>query len=166
MSVEIHFGHKPSPDKDPTLKLFKMPGGEWHVQQGLMMPDAMAWAFVQGGSADDLVALSIWADSVHRDGGHPRAIIPYLPGARQDRRRPGEALSCKVYADLINRCRFDRVVCLDPHSDVMPALIENASGSEEESSLYKVVWENGKFTKKHTFREVAERVGVRKILPQ
>jgi len=49
----------------------------------------------------------------------------YLPGGRQDRRLAGEALSAAVYADLINSCRFERVVCFDPHSDVMPALINN-----------------------------------------
>lgn len=126
MPISIHFGRRcPSPDVDPTVKLFRMPGGEWHVQSSMFVTENTSWAYVQGASADDLVALSVWADAMHRDGGHPRALIPYLPGARQDRRRTGEALSCKVYADLINRCRLEVVICLDPHSDVMPALIEN-----------------------------------------
>lgn len=122
-------------------RLFRMPAGEWHISpssdsDALVKPfgrltaragplvDSQV-AFVQGASANDLVALAIWADAVHRDGGVPTAIIPYLPGARQDRRRPGEALSAKVYADLINSCGFAKVICVDPHSDVMPALINN-----------------------------------------
>lgn len=103
----------------------RLPGGEWHMAAGgVPMSSAVQKAVFPGASADDLVALSIWADAVHRDGGIPRAAIPYLPGARQDRRAPGEALSAAVYARIINGCRLDRVVCLDPHSDVMPALLD------------------------------------------
>lgn len=105
-----------------------MPAKEWHVQPLLDKPlRGLQIAHIIGASPDDMIALAIWADAVHRDGGMPVAIIPYLPGARQDRRLPGEALSCKVYADLINSCNLDQVVCVDPHSDVMPALINRCS---------------------------------------
>jgi ribose-phosphate pyrophosphokinase len=106
----------------PDTELIRFPGGEWHIKSKQRLNgEERVW--VLGASADDLIGLALWADAVHRDGGIPSAVIPYLPGARQDRRRHGEALSCKVYADLINSCDLDAVICLDPHSDVMPALI-------------------------------------------
>jgi ribose-phosphate pyrophosphokinase len=104
-------------------KLFQMPGGEWHINGDALEGEHIA--FVQGSSADDLMALAIWADAVHRDRGTPMALIPYLPGARQDRRLPGEALSTRVYADMINSMQLKRVVYLDPHSVAMPACLAN-----------------------------------------
>lgn len=102
--------------------LFKMPAGEWHIRA--VGSHEKPLAFVQGASADDLMALCIWADACHRRRQKPRAFIPYLPGARQDRAHDGEALSSKVYAGIINSCHLECVAFLDPHSDVMPALIE------------------------------------------
>lgn len=105
--------------------LIQMPGGEWHIKNDGLQLSGEQHAVIRGGLPDDMVALMIWADAVHRDKGTPRLFIPYLPGARQDRRQPGEALSCKVYADIINSCNLAEVICVDPHSDVMPALINN-----------------------------------------
>jgi ribose-phosphate pyrophosphokinase len=109
--------------REDTATLSQMPGGEWHSKGSLL--NSFEVAVVCGGLPDDLIALLIWADAVKRDDGNTNLIIPYLPGARQDRRNHGEALSAKVYADLINKCGFSKVICLDPHSDVMPALIDN-----------------------------------------
>lgn len=53
-------------------------------------------------------------------------VIDYFPGARQDRVMvQGEALTVKVYADLINSLEMNSVFIMDPHSDVTPALINN-----------------------------------------
>ena len=53
-------------------------------------------------------------------------VAYYMPYSRQDRIcNKGEALSCKVFADLINGCGFKSVTMADPHSDVMPSLINN-----------------------------------------
>jgi ribose-phosphate pyrophosphokinase len=66
----------------------------------------------------------------------------YFPGARQDRVcSPGEALSVKVYADMINAMEFSCVSILDPHSEVTPALINNCY---EISNLYLVRYAIGK----------------------
>ena len=53
-------------------------------------------------------------------------IIPYIPYARQDRIcDKGEALSIKVFAELINSLSLNKVIVLDPHSDVSSVLINN-----------------------------------------
>ena len=53
-------------------------------------------------------------------------FIPYFPGARQDRIMiPGEPLTVKVYADIINAMGFAEVTVFDPHSEVAPALLNN-----------------------------------------
>jgi len=68
------------------------------------------------------------ADAVHYAGGYIETLVlPYLPGARQDRSNPtGDVLfTAKSVADDINRREFSRVVSVDPHSPVMPDLINN-----------------------------------------
>ncbi len=53
-------------------------------------------------------------------------FLPYFPAARQDRLMvKGEALSVKVYSELINSQNFSSVGILDPHSEVTPALLNN-----------------------------------------
>ena len=56
-------------------------------------------------------------------------ILPYVPGARQDRINPtGDILfTMKSVARMINDRNFSRVVVLDPHSSVAPALINRCS---------------------------------------
>ena len=52
-------------------------------------------------------------------------FLPYFPGARQDRAPKGEALTAKIYADIINNLFLSRVLIVDPHSDVATALLNN-----------------------------------------
>lgn len=44
-------------------------------------------------------------------------------------------------------------------------LINEATPEQESKSLLKPIWQNGKFIKEYTYREITERVGVRKVLP-
>lgn len=55
-----------------------------------------------------------------------RLLLPMLPGARQDRLLQGGdyLFTAKSIAREINARKFDVVVSLDPHSNVMPALID------------------------------------------
>lgn len=65
----------------------------------------------------------IIADALRRQGVNKvHLFAPYLPAARQDR---GTPFSAKVYADAINLGEFTTVVTVDPHSPVMPSLINN-----------------------------------------
>jgi ribose-phosphate pyrophosphokinase len=54
--------------------------------------------------------------------------LPYYPFARQDRIMvSGEPASLKVFANLLNECKFYAVHVLDPHSEVTSALTNNIS---------------------------------------
>lgn len=104
------------------------PGGEPHVE--LPTVDVRGQSVVVdarlGGAADLLMALAM-TDAARRAGARSLTLfVPYVPGARQDRCEPGSgnALTAKVYADIINAQRYDRVIIVDPHSDVTPALLD------------------------------------------
>lgn len=75
----------------------------------------------------ELVEALFWVDAVKARGGKvPRLVLPFFPGARQDRiNNSGDYLfTAKSVADEINRRHFDEVVVVDPHSDVVPALVD------------------------------------------
>ncbi len=66
-------------------------------------------------------------------------FIPYFPGARQDRvMTTGEALTVKIYTDILNTYNLKEVMVYDPHSDVTPALL-NTSKSLNNFSFIKHV---------------------------
>ena len=113
--VELPEGHQP--------KVFTFPGGEPHVQlnawSGTVYLDARIRSF------NDLGELLVVTDALRRKGCDEIHLhLPYFPGARQDKCQPGEALTVKVYAGLINAQGYASVRILDPHSPVTPALLD------------------------------------------
>lgn len=75
----------------------------------------------------EIMKLLLLVDAIRRVSTAELILkIPYFPGARQDRVcYAGEALSVKVYADLINSLNFKEVQVFDPHSEVLCALLNN-----------------------------------------
>ena len=110
-----------------TLNVLKFPGGEMHTTVGV---DAIATELsirAHLPDSDAVMALLMATDALRRAyPGVPIALVlPYVPYARQDRvANPGEALGARVFCDLINAQRYTRVVVQDPHSDVVPALLD------------------------------------------
>lgn len=78
-------------------------------------------------SFNDLGLLLVATDALRRMGVKDiKVLIPYFPAARQDRVMvSGEALSVKVYADIINAQNYSEVMVFDPHSEVTAALLNN-----------------------------------------
>lgn len=107
-------------------RCFTFSGGEPHIriidemdsEEHLMITTRIR-------SFNDMGPLLLAVDALRRmECKHIELLIPYFPGARQDRlMMSGEPLTVKVYADLINALNLDRVHILDPHSDVTPALL-------------------------------------------
>jgi ribose-phosphate pyrophosphokinase len=78
-------------------------------------------------TSDDILALLMAADANQRAGKPaPSIAISYFAYGRQDRVcNQGEAFSLKVVCDLINSAGFTSVTVLEPHSLVLPALLDN-----------------------------------------
>ncbi len=78
-------------------------------------------------SFNDLGLICLAVDALRRmEVAEISLFIPYFPAARQDRVMvPGEPLSVKIYADVINQLGLKKVLVFDPHSEVVPALVNN-----------------------------------------
>ncbi len=76
-------------------------------------------------SFNDLGFLLVATDALRRIGIKKISLLlPYFPAARQDRVLVnGEALTVKIYSDIINNANYEQVFILDPHSEVTPALL-------------------------------------------
>jgi ribose-phosphate pyrophosphokinase len=76
----------------------------------------------------EFVTAMMLTDAINANGGYiRRLILPYVPGARQDRINPtGDVLfTIQSVARMINSRLFERVVILDPHSQYTVGLINN-----------------------------------------
>ena len=113
------------------LEFKTFPGGELHIidswiQNGTILQDNSVLCRIQ--NSDDLIKLCLFTNAFKNFVGRMphRLVLPYIPYARQDRiASPGEALSIKVFANLLNTLNYKYVYVFDPHSDVCTALIEN-----------------------------------------
>lgn len=78
--------------------------------------------------------------------------LPYVPNARLDRVKfDTEVFTLKHFAKLINSLHFDKVVILDPHSNVTSALIDNVVVVPANICIDKAIrqalnWENNKLS--------------------
>lgn len=105
---------------------FVFNGGEPHIK--ITAPvDKEVMITQRVNSFNDLGLMLLATDALRRMGVKIiRLFIPYFPAARQDRVMiPGEPLSVKVYADIINAQQYEEVIIFDPHSEVTPALLNN-----------------------------------------
>ncbi len=114
-------------------QFFTFPDGTRHVilvDQQMIVPEGTDITIIaQVSSPNDVIDIALTADAVRRfyKHGNLNLYIPYFPGSRQDRVvNQGEALSVKVYADIINNLYFDVVKVLDPHSEAVGAALNDA----------------------------------------
>ncbi|HBT0444870.1 TPA: ribose-phosphate pyrophosphokinase [Klebsiella pneumoniae] len=130
MSVELKLNNLVIPVDHFTFK-----GGEEQVKIDLNHAPKGSIGFVditaKIKNSTDVMALAMLVDACSRLENldvHAEFTLnlPYIPYARQDRvMQPGEALSIKVFANIINSLGFDKVIVDDPHSDVSAALLNN-----------------------------------------
>ncbi|WP_298900525.1 ribose-phosphate diphosphokinase [uncultured Psychroserpens sp.] len=107
---------------------FTFSGGEPHIKiQSDLTEINEVFITTRIQSFNDLGFLLITVDALRQIAvKNIHLFLPYMPGARQDRVMiPGESLSVKVYADLINGLNLESVTVFDPHSEVTPALLNN-----------------------------------------
>ncbi len=84
-----------------------------------------------------------WVQSlIDRGFPAPELVVPSLFGARQDRINPeGDVLfTARNVAKLINSLGCPRVITLDPHSEVAPALIERCTSLHTDDIFAWLRW--------------------------
>lgn len=125
---------------------FRFNGGEIQVRLCHPLPD-LAPQFpirirANISCSDHLLEALLVTDALRRRYGPGRAYrlsCPYLPYARQDRVcAPGEALSLRVFCDLINAQGYERVTVWDPHSDVATALLDRVRVVPQETFVSRI----------------------------
>lgn len=114
------------------VKTFTFPGGELQVTAEVVAlhSDVEQIDMVAHlKSAHDIMELLLATDAIRRQVSAPiRLFMPYVPYGRQDRvANDGEALSLKVFCDLINAQRYEQIIISDPHSDVTTALLDRCT---------------------------------------
>ncbi len=129
MSLELRLNNLVVPVDHFTFK-----GGEEQVQIDLKTAPHGSIGFVEITAkiknSTDVMALAMLVDACSRlENLHTTAQfvlnLPYIPYARQDRvMQPGQALSIKVFANIVNSLGFDKIIVDDPHSDVSAALLD------------------------------------------
>ena len=131
MILNLDPNFRPFPgQKEIDFKSFIFSGGEPHIK---INPDFDVNQKItithRLNSFNDLGLLCITVDALRRmDVKIIDLFIPYFPAARQDRVMiPGEPLSVKVYADIINAMQLNKVFVFDAHSEVTPALLNNST---------------------------------------
>jgi ribose-phosphate pyrophosphokinase len=114
--------------KEINFQSLTFSGGEPHIkiQSNFEVNEAVTITH-RLNSFNDLGLLCVTVDALRRMGVKIiNLFIPYFPGARQDRVMiPGEPLSVKVYADILNAMNLNQVTVFDAHSEVTPALVNN-----------------------------------------
>ena len=121
------------PNEGPFYpKRFKFNAGEVQVSleefEAVVTTNSRATITARIRNSDDLMELIMVTDAVKRLSPliQMTLVLPYLPYSRQDRvANPGEALSAKVFADMINALNFKKVFTYDAHSDVGVACLNN-----------------------------------------
>ncbi|MBF4603645.1 phosphoribosyltransferase family protein [Curtobacterium sp. VKM Ac-2884] len=125
MAVELSTWDAQGNQTAATFSTMRFPAGEAHVKvaNDTAEPGGLTEiATLRGTNGDDLIMLGMWADAVRQLGSKSVALVPYLPGARQDRGLP---FGAKVYADVLNGFHLDQVIAFDPHSPVIVGLVDN-----------------------------------------
>lgn len=114
------------------VELKKFAGGECHTKfLTSFHEDDKIRIHTRLNSSDDLMNLCLAVDALRRmNVEHIEAFIPYVPYARQDRVMvPGEPLSVKVFASILNSLHLKKVTVFDAHSDVSVALIDQCENT-------------------------------------
>lgn len=153
------------------VEAFSFPGGERHVRLPASLLEiadhSRAWSIeARLYDAAGVMDLLLTTDALRRAvpaGATVRLVLPYVPYARQDRVAvPGEALSAKVFASLINSQGYASVEVWDPHSDVIPALINNVRVVPTQSLIEAAIAGKGQGQLLHECVFVAPDAGARK----
>lgn len=135
LKVSAMTGNDRCPNVEIPVEMSRFPCGERNLRIGepkapanMMYTQLNILLEYQGDT--DLIDLMLLVDAIKRcpwlNYQHLILLVNYFPYGRQDRVcNNGEAHSMRVISSMINSCGFDKVFVIDPHSDVVEALIDN-----------------------------------------
>lgn len=115
-------------EANTQVELKKFAGGECHVKLNPQLAGAESVRInARLNTSDDVMNLCLTVDALRNmDVKEIEVFMPYIPYARQDRVMvPGEPLSIKVFANIINALQLTKVYVFDAHSEVSVALLNN-----------------------------------------
>lgn len=131
-SINLDSLFVPTTFPEIEYNLFQFSGGEWHIKLNNLIDYSIVEKVIittRIKNGEDIIKLLLVKDALELKGTkHFDLIMPYIPYARQDRKcYDGESFSLKVFTNLINSLNFDKVITIDSHSDVAPALLNNCT---------------------------------------
>jgi ribose-phosphate pyrophosphokinase len=147
MILNLDNNFKPIAGEEIKFESFQFAGGEPHIKINPNFDKSVGVTITHRiKSFNDLGLLCLAVDALHRmDAQLDTLVIPYFPAARQDRVMiPGEPLSVKVYAEIINAFQFRKVIVFDAHSEVTPAVLNNCHVIPNHIFIQKVIEKIGK----------------------
>jgi len=147
MILNLDKNFKPIAGDEIDFQTFVFAGGEPHIKINPNFDTTKAVIVTHRlNSFNDLGILCLAADALQRmELELAELIIPYFPAARQDRVMiPGEPLSVKVNADIINGLGFKKVTVFDAHSEVTPALLDKCNAVPNHKFIQEVIKHIGK----------------------
>ena len=106
------------------------PDGTLHLKTPVIYPDStvhIAWNYENDAELFTIICLA------RKYVSQTKVLtMPYLPHARMDRIKnyDTEVFTLKYFCDTINDLKFDRVIILDAHSNVGPALLNNCENKD------------------------------------
>lgn len=127
-------------DYSLDIEYITYPGGEVSIKTNIKNLELFNTVAARIENSNDLMALCLLKDIIDRlEDKSFGLILLYAPYARQDRVIPGvsgnQALSVKVFSNIINSLGFSKIYVLDPHSNVVMATLNNAFAITKESIL-------------------------------
>ena len=149
MILNLDKNFKPLEGKEIEFENFIFSGGEPHIKIKPFDTSSEITITHRLNSFNDLGLLCVTVDALRRMNVKKISLfIPYFPAARQDRVMiPGEPLSVKVYAAIINAMQLEKVTVFDAHSEVTPALLNNCEVISNHKFIKEVIEKIGKEVK-------------------
>jgi len=128
---------------DVDFDRFSFAGGEPHLKLNINeVPDnAELYISQRFNDVRNIFDILMSVDAARRLGFQKlHLVLPAFPAARQDRVcNEGEALTVKLFTDLVNGCNFASVHILSPHSEVTPALLNNVVVHNEHDYVQRMI---------------------------
>ncbi|WP_306565716.1 ribose-phosphate diphosphokinase [Flavobacterium lindanitolerans] len=149
LNLDTHFNPFPG-KREIQFQSFTFSGGEPHIKINPDFDIAEPVTITHRiNSFNDFGLLLLAIDALKRmDVKLINVFIPYFPAARQDRVMiSGEPLSVKVYADILNSLKLNKVTVFDAHSEVTPALLDNCEVISNHAFIAEVLEKIGKEVK-------------------